>query len=120
MKTPAGSGGRSPGSSDNDANGDGLRFSPNGVWRQDPPRPTPAQRRVLAELVRGNLLIIDQPGGPIRFRSGAAVSRQVVETLARRGWITLPASPAPLINEPGIPSAITETGRAAFLRGQNP
>ena len=115
MRGAAGSGGH-PSGPGFAASGD-LRFSAIGVWRQEFPRLTTAQRRVLAELARGDSLVTDQLGGPIRFRSGAVVSRQVVEILARRGWITLPASPAPLFGEPAIPGLITETGRAAFIRG---
>jgi hypothetical protein len=116
MRGPAVRGGHPLLGSSFDASGT-VRFSPLGDWRQDSPRPTPAQRRVLAELARGDCLTIDQPGDQYRFRSGAVVARQVVETLALRGWVTLPAAPMPLFGEPAIDGLITSSGRAALIRG---
>jgi hypothetical protein len=59
VRAPAGHGELSLWSSD--ASG-GFRISSTGVWRLEAPCPTAAQRRVLAELARGDSLTIDQTG----------------------------------------------------------
>jgi hypothetical protein len=118
VRGAAGSGGH-PSGSGFDASG-GLEFIPTGVWRQESPRLTPAQRRVLAELARGDSLTIDQTGEVRLRQSGAPVAPRVAELLFQRLWATRPLGELPLLGEPPIDGVITDCGRAAFIRGRKP
>jgi hypothetical protein len=78
--------------------------------------PTPAQRRVLATLARGDCLVIDDTG-KVRLGSGGRVASRTVEVLLDHVWITEPLPPLPLLNEPARAGTITACGHAALNRG---
>jgi hypothetical protein len=95
-----------------------VRYGSNGAWRApQPPRPTKAQRAILALLIQGdNTLSIYDDGVVWLNNTRIKVNPRVYQALLENEWIDPPLPELPLYGEPAREGGVTELGRQAFIR----